>query len=424
MISYIPIWLQMIRTFNRFGKKFILYFTVKKGCYLYMDMLEMNKFGAPNLGCYLYTGVTYTRAITVIFSHGNSGTLLLEWVRKPFSHQLVEARALVIAEKLLESFAVTRWNKHFGGVKTPTGILVFNAAPVGVTRSSPCPLLCRRRSVLRWSGARTCQVGHQKRCSRCVNRSSSAGLTITVSYASPLHPCSTPCTEVVSSSRLSPVSSVLHNQVKWSLGIAGVFFFFRYYLTLNTDVIANVVQREYSGFGSRVGICFKDEFRSIFVLQLLYESICITITDTCWLYPETKPWWRSATYSTKSSDRWGIPDRLRLTKHNYMLAVHQNLIKLAWFCFRYFASLCLCEMNPSRDRVRPKQFPTVFVICFNFHRCWFRWSGATPVKVRGRIWLSLKNFSKQIFTGFFNSSQFCVLLFRACRCCRTCIKRL
>ena len=58
-------WLQMTRTFDRFGKKFTLYFAVKKGCYLYMDMLEMNKFGAPNIVCYLYTGVTYTRAITV-----------------------------------------------------------------------------------------------------------------------------------------------------------------------------------------------------------------------------------------------------------------------------------------------------------------------------------------------------------------------
>ena len=60
MISYIPIWLQMKRTFDKFGKKITVYFAVKNRCYLYMDMLEMNKFGAPNLGCYLYMGVTYT----------------------------------------------------------------------------------------------------------------------------------------------------------------------------------------------------------------------------------------------------------------------------------------------------------------------------------------------------------------------------
>ena len=46
----------------------------KLGCYLYMDMSEMPSFLMKNLGCYLNTGVTYTRAITVdLASKPNKG---------------------------------------------------------------------------------------------------------------------------------------------------------------------------------------------------------------------------------------------------------------------------------------------------------------------------------------------------------------
>ena len=60
MISYIPIWLQMTRPFDRVGKKFTLYFTVKKGCYLYMNMLEMSNLELETLG------VTYTWVLPIL----------------------------------------------------------------------------------------------------------------------------------------------------------------------------------------------------------------------------------------------------------------------------------------------------------------------------------------------------------------------
>ena len=47
------------KNFWQIWKKIYTVFCCEEGVLPYMDMLEMNKFGAPKIGCYLYTGVTY-----------------------------------------------------------------------------------------------------------------------------------------------------------------------------------------------------------------------------------------------------------------------------------------------------------------------------------------------------------------------------